>query len=83
MRTEPWELGMSTCRRRDSRLRVVGESITLTITRMSAVLECLMKENTSLVEVKPVRVKSCPALRQLFILKASVILHVLELIDSN
>ena len=67
MRTEPWELGMSTCRRRDSRLRVVGESITLTITRMSAVLECLMKENTSLVEVRAVRVKSCPALRQLLI----------------
>ena len=67
MRTEPWELGMSTCRRRDSRLTVVGESITLTITRMSAVLECLMKENTSLVEVRPVRVKSCLALRQLII----------------
>ena len=53
----PWELEISTCRRRDSRLTVVGESITLTMTMMSAVLACLMKENTCLVEVRPVKVK--------------------------
>ena len=59
MRTEPWDLEISTWRRRDSKLTVVGESITLTMTMMSAVVACLMKENTCLVEVRPVMVKLC------------------------
>ena len=42
----------------------MGESITLTMTMMSAVKECLMKENTCLVEVRPVKVKLCLALKQ-------------------
>ena len=62
MRTEPWELELPTCRRRDSRLTDVGESITFTITMMSAVLACLMKENTFSVEVSPVKEKSCRTL---------------------
>ena len=55
--TDPSELEISNCMRRDSRLTVVGDSITLTTTMMLAVLLILMKENTCWVEVRPVEVK--------------------------
>ena len=64
IRTEPTELVISNCRRRDSRLTVAGDSITLTMTMMSAVVACLMKENTCWLEVRPVKVKLCLTLAQ-------------------
>ena len=72
IRTDPLELEISNWNRRDSRLTVVGDSITLTTTMMLSVLPILMKEKTCWVEVRPVEVKLWLALRQEFSWKASV-----------